>query len=103
MSKSLVVYLLVVVHSIGPGEYDPVARDGGADVVPQRQLGHVAQRQRLVVRVQRRVHRHHARVQLLARFWRGGGGIRYRSVTHLFCISNVSVLTPSMKYDEHHT
>lgn len=55
-------------HGVRAGEDDPVAGDGGADVVAQRQVGGVAQRQRLVVGVQCRVHRHHARVQLLALF-----------------------------------
>lgn len=63
-------YLLVVADAVGAGEDGAVARDGGADVVAQRQRARRAQRQRLVVGVQRRVHRHHARVQLLTRLWK---------------------------------
>lgn len=50
-----ITYLFVVGDGVSARQDDAVARDGGADVVAARQLARVPQRQRLVVRVQRRV------------------------------------------------
>lgn len=62
---------LVVVRSVGPGHGGSLARDGGG----QAELGDqvVGEDQRLVVGVQRGIHRHHALVQLAAQC--GGRGL----------------------------
>lgn len=58
-------YPLVGLDGVGAAEADAVPGEGGPDVAGGQEAP-AAQRERLVVRVQCRVHGHHARVQLLA-------------------------------------